>query len=642
MRFAVTTLAVVLGSTCLGASAQAQTLFQNTNQPCEFEEVICASETCGDSFPDALSLACRFINIDETFSGVDFSGDGFADCVALRPETSSAPTPNLSVLINRGAAATACEPGPGDQFNTSLDYDLNSLDDDASNVVAGNLNSGNADIGVATIEGDQFLQAFNPGTGFGPDGSALNPTGVDYDIFDRDQNVIESFNGERVAALFDCNGDNTLEAVLAVEEQSPVPLLRINILRNNGSGLQPISGLSDSVSTNVFWDQIEGEFLDSAMLTIGDFDNDSDLDVAVAADVSDDSGPSEEVVNLCFNNGACDFTCEDPPTIDLFAAHPGDNPAPSSVEAGDFNGDDNTDLVVALPFLDDPTPLPQGLQYYFGDGAGNFPNTQFNPYPFAGVLSLDLATLSTGCYNNDNVRDVAVVSTDAENVLNNVGIFTSDGSGGLNPSFPLFIGGTFADGIDTADFDQAGGDDIMVLADVEISPSPDLERQAVIFMNGLETVSAIAGADQTADLNQAVAISGASCNVSPEITDPFSDPASFEVLWTLSPAAGATLSGADTLTPTITASVAGAYTLTLSCRTRCTTIVTDTKTVTVGGIPIPTPTPTPTPPPSFTQGGCLADLSPTASLPSAWAWLLGSLGMGGAWIQSWRRTRKSR
>ncbi|HEX5034970.1 MAG TPA: hypothetical protein VFW62_10840, partial [bacterium] len=494
MKLTFKTLVAALALVSAGTTVQAQTLFQNSNGPCEIEPVICASQPCGDFFPDALSLACRFINLDETFSGADFSGDGFADCVALRPETSSAPTPNLSVLINRGGGATACEPGPGDQFDPSLDYDLNGLDDAATNVVAGNLDSGNADIGVATIEGDQFLQALNPGAGFGPDGSTLNPTGVDYDISDRQQSILESFNGERNAALFDCNGDGTLEAVLAVEEQSPVPLLRINILRNNGSGLQPIAGLSDSVSTNVTWDEIEGEFLDTALLTIGDFDNDDDLDVAVAADIQDDSGPSEEVVNLCFNGGACNFTCEDPPTIDLFAAHPGDDPAPSSVEAGDFNGDGNTDLVVALPQLADPTPLPQGLQYYFGDGAGNFPNTQFNPYPLAGVLSLDLSVLSTGCYNNDNVRDVAVVSTDAENVLNNVGIFTSNGSGGLNPPTTLLIGGTFADGIDTADFDQAGGDDIMVLADIQ--PGPD--RNAVVFMNGLETVSAIAGADQTA------------------------------------------------------------------------------------------------------------------------------------------------
>ncbi len=639
MRFAVKTLAVALGFACFGSSAQAQTLFQNTNLPCELQEVICASDTCGSSFPDALSLACRFINPDETYSGADFNGDGFADCVALRPETSSSPTPNLSVLINRAAGATACEPGPGDQFNTSVDYDLSVLDEDSGNVVAGNLNAGNADIGVASTETDQFLEALNPGTGFGPDGSVLIPIGVNYFLAGRFQEVPNIFFGERNTALFDCNGDTALDAVIAVEDQtpeaSPIASARINILRNNGAGLQPLAGAADSVPLNVFWTP-PSETLDNMSLTIGDFDNDDDLDVAVAIDVHDDGGPLFQVVNVCFNSGSCGFTCDNPPTIDLFATHPGDDPEPSSVESGDFNGDNNTDIVVAMPELANPTPAP-GLQYYFGDGAGGFSNTQFVAYPFAGVLGLELSTLSTGCYNNDNVRDVAVVSTDAETPFNNIGIFSSDGSGGLNPPVPLIIGGTFADGIDTADFDQAGGDDIMVLASVEVTPDPNPARQGVVFMNGLETVGAIAGADQTADLNQAVAIGGGSCTVTPEITTPFADPASFEVIWTLSPAAGATLSGADTLTPTFTATAPGAYTLTLSCRTRCTTIVTDTKTVTVGGVPIPTPTPTPTPPPSFTQGGCLADLSPGASLPSAWAWVLGAFGLGSAWFHGRRR-----
>ncbi|HKY63638.1 MAG TPA: FG-GAP-like repeat-containing protein [bacterium] len=640
MKLTLKTLVAALAFASAGATVQAQTLFQNSNGPCEFEPVICASDAC-TSFPDALSLACRFINEDETFSGADFNGDGFADCVALRPETSSAPTPNLSVLINRAAGATACEPGPGDQFNTSLDYDLSVLDEDSGNVVAGNLDSGNADIGVASTETDELLQVLNPGAGFGPDGSILVPVGADYALAGRFQEVPNVFSGERNTALFDCNGDDALDAVVLVEDQtpeaSPIASARINILRNNGSGLQNLAGAADSVPLNVFWSPAGGgEFLDNATLTIGDFDNDGDLDVAAAIDVHNDSGPTEQVVNVCLNNGSCGFTCDDPPTIDLFAAHPGDNPEPSSVEAGDFNGDNNTDLVVAMPELTLPTPAPQGLQYYFGDGTGNFPNTQFVGYPLAGVLSLDLSALSTGCYNNDNVRDVAVVSTDAESLFNNVGVFTSDGSGGLNSPIALIIGGTFADGIDTADFDQAGGDDIMVLAD--IPPGPD--RNAVIFMNGLETVGAIAGADQTADLNQAVAVSGASCTVTPEITQPFSDPASFEVIWTVNPAAGATLSGADTLTPTFTATAPGAYTLTLSCRTRCTTIVTDTKTVTAGGIPVPTPTPTPTP--VLTQGGCLADLSPTAARPSVWAWIGAGLSLGGAWLQGRRRKLKTR
>lgn len=642
MRSVIRTLVAALLIFSSAAVVDAQTLFQNANLPCSSEPVLCASGTCASSFPEARSLACRSINIDETFSGADFNGDTFADCVALRPEASSSPSPNLSVLINLGAGATQCEPGPGDQFGTALDYNVLLLEQESSNVVAGNLNGGNSDIGMASTETNEILQVLNPGAGFGPDGSDLNPTGAGYVLSPRFQQAIEDFSGARSTALFDCNDDGALDAVVAVEDQSPeaspIPSLRVNILRNGGSGLQPIAGAADSVPVNVSWNFSNGEFLNEATLTIGDFDNDSDLDIAVAVGVNNDSGPIVDVVNVCFNNGACGFTCDDPATIDLFAAHPGDEPVPVSVEAGDFNGDGNTDLAVSLPQLTIPNP-PQGLQYYFGDGAGNFPTTQFQPYPFAGFAGLDLATLTTGCYNNDNVVDVAVVSTDAESLANNIGIFTSDGSGGLNPPTTLAIGGTFANGIDTADFDQAGGDDIMVLADVEISPVVGPLRSAVVYMNGLETVSAIAGADQSVALNQPLAISGADCTVTPEIATPFPDPASFEVGWAVTPATGASLSGADTLTPTFTATQNGAYTLTLTCRTRCTTIVTDTKVVTGGSIPIPTPTATPLPP-SFTQGGCIADLTPGASLPAGWAWIAGALALGAKGF--WSRRQKAK
>lgn len=617
-KFGLWILTALVGSS-FSSGAIAQTLFQNNNQACEGEAVLCDSSPCIVNFPPARGISCRHVQLDGTYLPTDFNGDGFADCVAVRPNSSlqpsPSPQPHASVLMNRGAAAIACEPGPGDQFDPSLDYNLSGLDDSPqiNTVLSGDLDGGNSDFVVPSVANavEEMAAAMNPGSGFGPGGGSIVTVQTPWDVPANNQSGFFDTNGERSSALFDCNGDGDLDAVIALQDQSPSPVFSINILQNSGGVLLP-PGAGNPVSTNVNWDQ--NNF---AVLTVGNFDGDDDLDVAVAMTSTNDSfTPVVQAATVCINDGSCGFTCPATPTIDLGSQHPGQNAAAASVEAGDFNGDGFVDLAVSEPFLSasDPvaSPEPQGVQYYFGDGAGAFPNDLFVPYDFFGG---QLGTLTTGCYNNDNVLDVAVgLSFSEVPPLSHVAVLSSNGAGGINTPQALLVANlgtaTLLDGVDSADFDNAGGDDIVALMNVAN------ERQAVVFMNALETVSAIAGADQIASLNQATAVTGAACTLSPEIDG---DPARFEVSWTLSPAAGATLSGADTLTPTFTATSNGVYTLTLQCRTRCTTIVTDTKQITVGAIP-PTPVPTPTPLPfSQTQGGCLASLTP-GSENSSHAW----------------------
>lgn len=591
--------------------AFSQTLFQNNNQACEGELVLCDSTDC--PFPPARGVSCRNINRDGTFVGADFNGDGFTDCVAERPHsfTTDDVGPvqlNASVLINRGAAATACSPGPGDQFSPALDYNLSGIgfSNSVGTVMTGILSGGNSDFTVPNvgIGSENMVTAANTGSGFGPGGGSLVTVNVPWDVPTHNQRGFADNDGQRSAALFDCNGDDLLDSVIAVEDSSPSPVFVINVLQNDGSGLQSPTG-ANPFNTHVSTD--ENNF---AVLTVADFDGDLDLDVAVAMDTSNANfAPTANVVTVCLNDGSCGFTCPPTPTLNLQNEHPGQDVATGSIEAGDFNGDGFADLVVSEPNLSasDPIPTPEasGVQYYFGNNAAGFPNTLFVTYTFPGS---NLGTLTTGCYNNDNVRDVAVAMSFSESPpISNVGVLTSDGAGGVHAPLPLFTAtlgaANLLDGVDSADFDNQGGDDIIAIMNVGGS------REAVIYMNSLETVSAIAGADQIADLNVPTAISGASCSVSPEITG---DPARFETLWTLSPPAGASLGGANTLTPTFTATANGAYTLTLSCRTRCNEVVTDTKRITVGAVvPTPTPRPTATPVPfSGTQGGCLANLNP--------------------------------
>ncbi|MFO1464584.1 MAG: hypothetical protein U1F66_12490 [bacterium] len=590
-------------------SAHSQTLFQNNNLACEADPVLCSTGGC--TFPDVNSLSCRNIQRDLTYRGADFNGDGFTDCVAAREASfnSTVAEPRASVLINRGNGATPCTPGPGSQFNPSLDYLLTGLGTSSFNgvVMAGDLNGGNSDFLVPNFFSGQknMVSALNPGAGFGPDGSTLTTSDVNWELDNQDS--FNLFFGQRNSALLDCDNDGDLDVALMVDQSSPSPQdFFIDVLRNNGSGLQPIaagSRFDTNVATN---------FSGDAILTVNDFNNDQNLDVATAIFTDSDGVPVTQVATVCLGNGNCGFTCPPTPTLNLVDQHPGQDPIPVSIESGDFDGDTNADLVVSEPGLSAsdpvPTPEPQGLQYYFGDGNGNFPRATFVPYDLS-AFSLNVAVLTTGCFNNDNVRDVAVTSQDAESPLNNLGIFLSDGSGGIRTPFALFASGGMEGmrSVESADFDNAGGDDLMVLAR---NPAVNGDQAAFVFMNSLETLSAIAGADQTGNPNQALAVSGASCSLSPD--DP-TDPARFEATWTVTsapPGPAPTLSGANTLTPTFQGSVPGVYTLQLQCRTRCTSVSLDTKNITLAG-PAPTPVPTPSPAPLLaTQGGCLANLTP--------------------------------
>src|SRR5262249_51847048 len=156
------------------------------------------------------------------------------------------------------------------------------------------------------------------------------------------------------------------------------------------------------------------------------------------------------------------FTCPAASEVNLKTTDVGPaataDPAPFSVAAGDFNGDGNEDFVVTEPGYDSrPGPVQAGIHYYFGDGA-NTPTFPSNTH-----LNLNLPNqripkvVTTGCFNNDNVVDVAT-STNPDRQIggsSTVQVITSDGSGGFNTELPLTFtetgGVTNLDSIDSAD-----------------------------------------------------------------------------------------------------------------------------------------------------------------------------------------------
>ncbi len=644
--------ALMLCVSALGAPplVQAQTLFQNNNAACESKEVLCgAGGTCADG---ARSVACK--NIEDS---VDFDGDGFVDCVASTTVSGAGGELIASVLLNQGLAATSCAGGSGDQFQPASNYSIDFLNTDTglSSVVAGNLNNTNfddfalADINSSVLPGP-LVSAFSlPGGGFGPDGTAIpnsDSSSVDWsDPLAPGQIAYQSDESEKNMALFDCDDDGDLDNVIVSEFVVTVAMQEThigfaNVNRNDGGGLVSFDNLllpgQDFVTAAFAPVPVpSGDILQS--VAIGDFDGANGQDVAVAVNSTVPGGPSGVVV--CLNDGACGFPALCTPAVNLFNDSPGSgNSFPFSIGAGDFNDDGNDDIVVSTQ-----TELVMGsqffgMQYFFGNGDGSF-QTPGTDIAFTGGAIDQNGTpraLTTGCFNNDNVVDVATLVSSQDNVqgASDIRVVTSDGSGAFNDPVVLSFGnlavGPFtADGIDAADFDNGGGDDIMALA--TYAEGVVLSRSAYVFMNTPEDFVADAGPNQVAGVNVPLEITGASCTANPDNPD---DPAVFDIQWTVNPSEGVTLENADQINPTLTATSIGNYTLTLECRTRCDVVVTDTKTITVQENPPPTPTPVPTASPSpsaspsptstpipgsaSTQGGCVASLNPKSGQGIGW------------------------
>lgn len=589
------------------SSSRAQVSFQNGNQACEAEDVV---GTLGIG-TQAESIACR--NVE---AGADFNGDGFVDCavaVDSFPNTQS-PELNISVLINSGNTGP-CAPTV-DQFDAALDYEMDfgqftGMGYITVGALGPNPNGGGGfdDMVVAGLNGftgvDFMVTAFSTATqpNFGAPGSVLadvanaiwQPAGLNQDGNGTFGNIVLPD-----MALLDCDNDADLDAVLTVNDTLPLAddTLNLNILLNDGTGLQDIAGAGSSFNTNVPGDLCET----NAAVAIADFNNDGFDDIAFGLD----EGECENVqsIGVCLNNpqNPCDFSnCPASFRVDLFSVY-GVVPDQEifnfrSLAAGDFNDDGNSDVVVSV---ERNSGAINGVRYFFGNGADTFSSN----------LPVNLNTLTqgsfaqmitTGCFNNDNVVDAAFtvnqLTTNGPNPPF-VGVVVSDGAGGLSSPVLLDFPGTTFDprGLDAADFDQQGGDDVIALADTGFTaPNP----QAFVFLNEIETINANAGADDATGTNTPLTITDANCTVNP--VDP-SDPARFGFTWTVSPATGAALTNPNTANPTFTATTPGTYTLTLECLLRCDDTDTDDKVIVVAG-------PTPAPLPGLTQGGCLASLT---------------------------------
>jgi cysteine-rich repeat protein len=249
-----------------------------------------------------------------------------------------------------------------------------------TNVVSSDLNEdGSLDIVTANFAGESLGVLLGDGAG----GFSRLPD-IEFDSF-------ASF-----VAVADFDLDGVLDLAVALADVN-----RVDVLRGLGDGtFEPLTTISVSLFS-------------SNELIVGDFSENGAPDLMIE---------SEDGIELHLNNGSGGFL---PPRFFLT-----ENPI-IFFDSGDFNGDNNLDVVVTQDAVEG------GVQTLLGDGLGNFAIQPLVPTN-GGPLSL-----LAGNFDTDNVLDLVTVFSSSE-----MGILIGNGDGLFSESkrFPFFAARDLASG----------------------------------------------------------------------------------------------------------------------------------------------------------------------------------------------------
>jgi hypothetical protein len=193
-------------------------------------------------------------------------------------------------------------------------------------------------------------------------------------------------NGPLTLAVADLNHDGHLDVVLVSW------ITGLTVLLGNGDGtFQPAQDYPTGTGTT-----------QPSALAVGDFNGDSNLDVAVADYLGNDN------LSILLGNGNGTFQAPQ-----SFALLPATSSA-GSIAVGDFNGDSRLDLAVAGTW---------GVSVFLSNGDGTFQAAQdygAGHYPFS---------VAVGDFNRDGIPDLAVSNISSGSLQGTVNIFLAKGDG---------------------------------------------------------------------------------------------------------------------------------------------------------------------------------------------------------------------
>lgn len=350
----------------------------------------------------------------------DFNGDSNPDIAVM---DSLAETDNLGA--GDGSGSILLGDGNG-AFSEPIS--LPAVSRGLNSVAVGDFNGdGNLDIVVATTTAltGEVLIFLGDGTGTFSDHTSFLVGSVPTSV------VVADFNGDNIS---DIATSNIFDG-------------NVSILLGDGQGdFSQAANFSARVSSTS----------GPVSLTVGDFNADSNLDIAVANDIGQD-------VSVILGDGTGTFSA---PT-----AFPVGGVA-DFIVADDFNDDGFLDLAATIRGLS----IEEGVAILFGDGTGTF-SDPIN-FPVGGDSPESMAV---GNLNGDNILDLAVTNTSSDDVSILLGDSLRGFSDPINFEFDdlLVASGVGADRlVAISDFNGDGSFDLAVLT----NPDPFFNN-VVIFLN---------------------------------------------------------------------------------------------------------------------------------------------------------------
>ena len=232
-------------------------------------------------------------------------------------------------------------------------------------------------------------------------------------------------------ALGDINNDGKLDVVAATFDYAAGVAYLSSLLGKGDGTFQPFQ--SFPLDTTPAW------------ITVGDFNGDGKLDVAVPIcplGTVPQCGAAS-AVSILLGNGDGTFQ----PAVN----YPAGLSVTTSV-AGDFNGDGHLDLAVSGYA---PGSFTDGIGILLGNGDGSFQSPTFLSGPYYFLTTADL--------NHDGILDLAAISNDT------ISILTGNGDGTFKPPVS-YTAGQYLVSIVTGDFNGDGHIDLAVLSCKEGPP----------------------------------------------------------------------------------------------------------------------------------------------------------------------------